>query len=687
MLPPQLERSTTREHSVKIKSENERFYNPKTWCDALDYTGVWRLGRIKKSEDNYILVLFDGWSEKWKQWYCKHSPTIAPVRTHTYGYTGQVSVTLRDYDFQVSDIMTHERKLKNLLIDDKLSGFDAFRLASFIRGDLFVLIDSILTLNDRIEAQECHQISSFMRYYINMALRWMNMAIKTYQSMRKEVGPDNIYYMDEIRNRKLHVNSDDISLYTCGFEIFLSLRSIFGLENRSTIFYEKNALTLNSKDLIAHFLTNEGLHKLNELISYEDKELPNGRIDFMLLWPVIYSVPNFLNKAGQILKEQPVQQFITAVCNRLKLEFESDPLFKPKFEKNGENIVFIDALGKLNSFINGGELQLGTLFDNVETEDNLSLDLNPPPNSIQTRRRVNTLLIHTEDDDSLNKEGSVIIKEDEKLPKMSHEASTVEQTQEVLKLKDQLKSMENQMLDLLKGLDNVKKGQKDFKQDVQKSVDEKIEASKKAIQKKDANEPKNEYFTLLKNSGITPKELETYLAHFKQMNQAAAKEQRKGSSEEKSATTKYGRELEDEHGNMGTSEDEIKVLGALEMNLSNNKLGDALKLIRWRKKVIKLAQMNGWEVASIIANKTIHKLDVDAADIIMANVSFLQRNSSTRRNHVGSAAERPQEEDEEEEEEDDELEVQAKPHVKIEKVANGRRNDRYSREIQEDEGL
>ena len=70
----------------------------------------------------------------------------------------------------------------------------------------------------------------------------------------------------------------------------------------------------------------------------------------------------------------------------MKLEFESDPLFKPKFEKNGENIVFIDALGKLNSFINGGELMLGMLFDNVETEDNLSLDLNPPPNSIQTRK-------------------------------------------------------------------------------------------------------------------------------------------------------------------------------------------------------------------------------------------------------------------------------------------------------------
>ena len=64
-----------------------------------------------------------------------------------------------------------------------------------------------------------------MRYYINMALKWMNLAPKTYQAMRKEVGRENVHYMDEIRNKKLHVTSKDVSLYMCGFEIFLTLKS------------------------------------------------------------------------------------------------------------------------------------------------------------------------------------------------------------------------------------------------------------------------------------------------------------------------------------------------------------------------------------------------------------------------------------------------------------------------------
>lgn len=59
---------------------------------------------------------------------------------------------------------------------------------------------------------------------------------------------------------------------------------------------------------------------------------------------------------------------------------------------------------------------------------------------------------------------------------------------------------------------------------------------------------------------------------------------------------------------MGTSEDEMKVLTLLELYLSENKLTDAMKLLKWRKKIIKLAHMNGWEVANLIAERTASKL-------------------------------------------------------------------------------
>jgi len=45
---------------------------------------------------------------------------------------------LRDYEFQIELITATERKLKLLMDDDKLSGFDSYKLTSFLRGDIFI---------------------------------------------------------------------------------------------------------------------------------------------------------------------------------------------------------------------------------------------------------------------------------------------------------------------------------------------------------------------------------------------------------------------------------------------------------------------------------------------------------------------------------------------------------------------
>ena len=70
----------------------------------------------------------------------------------------------------------------------------------------------------------------------------------------------------------------------------------------------------------------------------------------------------------------------------------------------------------------------------------------------------------------------------------------------------------------------------------------------------------------------------------------------------------------------------------------------------------------------------------------MANVSFLQKyhhHPENKRNTNG--AELHQEEEDDEEEEEEVLEV-AKPQVK-KPVVNGRRNDRYSQDIENNEGV
>jgi hypothetical protein len=53
---------------------------------------------------------------------------------------------------------------------------------------------------------------------------------------------------------------------------------------------------------------------------------------------------------------------------------------------------------------------------------------------------------------------------------------------------------------------------------------------------------------------------------------------------------------------------EYNILIGIEILLSENKIVEALNLIKWRKKILKLAQISGWNIASLISEKTLHKL-------------------------------------------------------------------------------
>ena len=55
-------------------------------------------------------------------------------------------------------------------------------------------------------------------------------------------------------------------------------------------------------------------------------------------------------------------------------------------------------------------------------------------------------------------------------------------------------------------------------------------------------------------------------------------------------------------------DEEFKVLTLIELLLAESKVLEAMKVIKWRKKIIRIANMNGWDVARIVATNTIKKL-------------------------------------------------------------------------------
>ena len=59
--------------------------------------------------------------------------------------------------------------------------------------------------------------------------------------------------------------------------------------------------------------------------------------------------------------------------------------------------------------------------------------------------------------------------------------------------------------------------------------------------------------------------------------------------------------------------------------ISNNNAIQSLKLIKWRKKIIEIANNNGWIVAKIIAANTMKKFEINENDIIEANLTFMEQ--------------------------------------------------------------
>jgi hypothetical protein len=71
---------------------------------------------------------------------------------------------------------------------------------------------------------------------------------------------------------------------------------------------------------------------------------------------------------------------------------------------------------------------------------------------------------------------------------------------------------------------------------------------------------------------------------------------------------------------------EVGILMGVEMLLGENRIEETLKLVRWRKKIIKLMEVCGWEVANEISRQTMKKLDVEVDDVIRANLEMAMRN-------------------------------------------------------------
>ena len=69
---------------------------------------------------------------------------------------------------------------------------------------------------------------------------------------------------------------------------------------------------------------------------------------------------------------------------------------------------------------------------------------------------------------------------------------------------------------------------------------------------------------------------------------------------------------------------EISFLNALQLHLINNETEKVNKLIEWRKKILQISVLAGWDVARTVAKNTQHKLEIETQDILISNLDYLK---------------------------------------------------------------
>ena len=116
---------------------------------------------------------------------------MAPLRSFTRGYTGAKNQNQREYSFYIKeDANAKKEEISKTISSLKdIKSISPFEFTHFIRGDLFVFIDILLTANFKlklemkIEKEELLDIKDLCESYCEFYMEWLMALPSTYEKV------------------------------------------------------------------------------------------------------------------------------------------------------------------------------------------------------------------------------------------------------------------------------------------------------------------------------------------------------------------------------------------------------------------------------------------------------------------------------------------------------------------------
>ena len=497
------------------QSKNLDFYKLKNWCDAKDETGVWRVGRIKRRDKTRLHIVFDGWSETYKRIYCIHSDMIAPFRMHTVGYTGQKTKALRDWDFG-ENTLKFPSGLMSILSHSNFTGLAPYELTTFVRGDLYILIDCLMCHNYGNPNKEVNEVMDFFRNVVSLIMKWIS------------VVPNEMKQCDFDRpDAYIHSNSDAICKGI--FEVTDMLCNIFGFNPRTAVFYERNKSLVNCRKPMQQFLNERGMDYFISLIKLRSVGLEQ-------IWHIIIHIPTLFNKTTGSANDKYIRSFTDSLINKFEV---LPPESLAVILENSENV---------NKFIKNFEGMIELVCSPYEKENFLEaigkfFKIRKDRESDQPSEMTRISLLPS--------------------PRHKPPAGPMRSQRSFVFSPPKQAQVEHQKSE---GFAQV------TSKEIQDLIDKKYEECVKLI---------DERLSIRK---LTEENMQIAL-----------------------------------QGHYSCDQQEFSILSTVEFLLSEGKTDEALRVIRWRKKILKVGALNGWDAAREVARRTIYKLDVTVDDVIEAN--------------------------------------------------------------------
>ena len=199
------------------------------------------------------------------------SSRIAAFRKYTHGYTGQTKIALREFDLNYAYQVTMLNRIQRVIESDFLCFNDATECTQFIRGEMYVYFDSLISLVQEASQTDVQMIFEFTTEMFRLCLKWIDIFPK-YQEIFKMCSLYPGLYLVDL----------SAAIASCGYEIFNMIHKCFGLCERSNKFFRNVRKSINYPSeftepqkmqengfmlsLIGKFGSLDGFKKLQDLI-------------------------------------------------------------------------------------------------------------------------------------------------------------------------------------------------------------------------------------------------------------------------------------------------------------------------------------------------------------------------------------------------------------------------------------